>query len=1155
MGIREIFKTKVGTLDAWHPEMPWSQVDMAAFIADLRQTGSVALDELVAARLEGGGGLYDHEKCRGIVAELSDADKLRLFGRSALTSAAVVYLDKTSPETLADDTAREWALLLDAFVWALHSVLPALDDRTAVLIARAAHVSCRVSTTWHRTTETLRLSQFLLDGTAKSMSDIQRDAIADVARLIDGHAWAPNRYQDALTAIGRLCDRLGTNVAETALFERNERAKLTAVAANSYVCGDITGPLRAFIEAICKKEWGDEIKAVKASSVEAIAAFGPAAKGEVLGSMAEAYQRAEALKTGRAPGFPSYWEYDSFTSLSAVSCYYTDEPFAKLIVRLLKGKAIASDRAAASLLAALPDAKVLQDLRVINLAISTMAAGEAPLSLKAAGEVVRWLERHTPPGAKERLFRDQALHRLNSVLQGERADATNSERPPHPVFEPHTSKTDIHRKLWDYYADLGDVGKCSAQEQAYVASCFEEPVPPVVDGKVTAQQAMAAVSAAFSLLDWTSSTLSPKPLIERMRKVDGLPQAFRAPWTALHQHAYELEGKSAPSAKWLKAARPTLDCLSPEQKLAFLSAVFDIVTPPRLTPTDLVSRAVIYLSADWPAADVGPVLTRHALHVCYYSIPGVGMRDERQGNACLWALIHMPNGGGVPYLARLLTRVKYPKIKKRIEAALNEAAATAGISRGELDELSVPTHDLDADGRAEIAIGDGAALLAIDGTASVAVTWRAPGGKIAKSVPAALKQHKDAVKSVKARVKEIEADLAIQPQRLQRLWLDERRWSAVAWQNHYASHPLMGAVSRRLIWNVNTSGRRIAAMWTDGAWRDIDGEPVALDGTEITLWHPIECPVEEVLGWRRRLDALGIVQPFKQAHREVYLVTDAERRTGTYSNRFAGHIVKQHQLMALARINGWSVTHRMWVDAPNDEPTHILLPRYGLVAEYWTEGAGGDDPEVTDVGAYLYLATDRLSFHRLSDAAAKSTAKGPRRGEPVRIEDVPPLALSEIMRQCDLFVGVASVANDPNWADGGQDAEHPNQWRRTVREGYWQQQAFGDLSALAETRRGLLLALLPSLAIGKVARIDGNFLRVQGKRRVYKVHLGSGNILMEPNDQYLCIVPKSAVEETKSAVRLPFEGDQVLSIILSKAALLAADDKITDPSILSQIGR
>jgi hypothetical protein len=41
------------------------------------------------------------------------------------------------------------------------------------------------------------------------------------------------------------------------------------------------------------------------------------------------------------------------------------------------------------------------------------------------------------------------------------------------------------------------------------------------------------------------------------------------------------------------------------------------------------------------------------------------------------------------------------------------------------------------------------------------VSWRAANGKVSKSVPAALKQHKDAIKSVKALVKEIEADLSV----------------------------------------------------------------------------------------------------------------------------------------------------------------------------------------------------------------------------------------------------------------------------------------------------------------------------------------------------------------------------------------------------------
>ena len=58
---------------------------------------------------------------------------------------------------------------------------------------------------------------------------------------------------------------------------------------------------------------------------------------------------------------------------------------------------------------------------------------------------------------------------------------------------------------------------------------------------------------------------------------------------------------------------------------------------------------------------------------------------------------------------------------------------------------------------------------------------------------------------------------------------------------------------------------------------------------------------------------------------------------------------------------------------------------------------------------------------------------------------------------------------------------------------------------------------------------------------------------MEPNDQYLCIVPdRSSAAES---VLLPFEGDNTLSIILSKAFLLADDRKIKDATITRQINR
>ena len=78
---------------------------------------------------------------------------------------------------------------------------------------------------------------------------------------------------------------------------------------------------------------------------------------------------------------------------------------------------------------------------------------------------------------------------------------------------------------------------------------------------------------------------------------------------------------------------------------------------------------------------------------------------------------------------------------------------------------------------------------------------------------------------------------------------------------------------------------------------------------------------------------------------------------------------------------------------------------------------------------------------------------------------------------------------------------------------------------------------------------------VRGDIRTYKIHFGSSNILMEPNDQYLCIVPDARARAEKKDVFLPFEGDNILSIIISKAFLLADDKKIKDPSIISQINR
>ena len=235
------------------------------------------------------------------------------------------------------------------------------------------------------------------------------------------------------------------------------------------------------------------------------------------------------------------------------------------------------------------------------------------------------------------------------------------------------------------------------------------------------------------------------------------------------------------------------------------------------------------------------------------------------------------------------------------------------------------------------------------------------------------------------------------------------------------------------------------------------------------------------------------------------------------------------------------------------------LPQWGLRAEFWVEGIGdGYGTDTNESGVYLRIATDQVRFYRTGAAANsvhagggryESTAQGPGAGqinEPRPLEEIPALVLSEILRDVDLFVGVGSVGNDPTWQDGGPEGRYQT---------YWQSYSFGALSGTAATRKQVLERLVPRLKIADRCSFSDRFLVVRGQKRTYKIHLGSGNILMEPNDQYLCIVPDSRGKAAQGDLFLPFEGDNMLSIILSKALLLADDTKIKDPTILSQIAR
>lgn len=611
---------------------------------------------------------------------------------------------------------------------------------------------------------------------------------------------------------------------------------------------------------------------------------------------------------------------------------------------------------------------------------------------------------------------------------------------------------------------------------------------------------------------------------------------LRDRWLALLDHCSTAKG-STPGNTWLARVPPLIEELGKETFSHLATAWIDAFGKHRGESLDEENanllRGLIWCCTDCKKTSLASALAGAAIEG-YRKVHG-GARSVKVANTCVYALKTMPFQYGAAQLERVRLYVRKPVYQAGLEQALDEAARRASMSRADLEELSVPTFALEL-GPLRFPVGPVEAEVQIVGF-SAKIQWYDAAGNAQKETPAAVKRaYRNERKELKSLRDDINRMLGAQRERLEHLPLTERQWPLSIWLERYLNHPVVGCVARRLIWRFTDGEKVMSASWLDGQLLDADDRPLELSAdTTVSTWHPIQCDAEQVLKWRTWLERHQITQPFKQAHREVYLLTDAERETAVYSNRFAAHVLRQYQLNALATTRGWRSLLRF--RDLDDNPATLELPHWNLRAEFAVRVPDYD---------YHHVVTDQVSFYHLGAASASNNRHTHRARVP--LTEIPPLVFSEVLRDVDTFVGVTSVGNDPTWQDGGPDGNY-----RT----YWQAYSFGDLSATAQTRKQLLERLIPQLTIANRCTIEGRFLKVRGNLRIYKIHLGSGNILMEPNDQYLCIVPSSSGRNSSPADKLylPFEGDTTLSIILSKAFLLARDTKITDPTITRQIGK
>lgn len=539
-----------------------------------------------------------------------------------------------------------------------------------------------------------------------------------------------------------------------------------------------------------------------------------------------------------------------------------------------------------------------------------------------------------------------------------------------------------------------------------------------------------------------------------------------------------------------------------------------------------VLKGLVWAASTAPTDKTSLTLGRFG-EICYVKVAGIGARSKKLGNACCVALMNMTeNETAVAELVRLRGKIKYPSVKEDIQKKLDEIAEKKGVTTDELEDASLPTFGFENGGYSET-LGDFTATITLSSQKPI-LSWADKAGKSRKTVPTDIRNnHKAELARLRQLTKDITALMTGQTTAIEQSYINDRSWDFASWKAQYCDHPLRTKITQSLIWFITDGAKSFAVLPTAKGLSTVDGKIISpSDKAAVRLWHPLFAETDAIVAWRQKIEGLELVQPFKQAHREIYVITDAEKNTDIYSNRFAAHILRQHQFKALCDAKQWRYSLQGMWDSWNLPQKHIRA--FGITADFSVEIISEDDQ--TDAWIPLYVSTDQVRFSS-------------RDQEQMRMEDVPPLVFSEIMRDVDLFVSVTSVANDPTWADGGPNGRFA---------GYWTSYAFGELGQSAKTRRELIANILPKLAIAEKCEITDKFLTVKGKRNNYKIHFGSGNILIMPGNRYLCIVSSPKARGTEK-IHLPFAGDNLLSIILSKAFLLVNDDKITDRTILSQL--
>ncbi|QFG20426.1 DUF4132 domain-containing protein [Actinomadura sp. WMMB 499] len=285
--------------------------------------------------------------------------------------------------------------------------------------------------------------------------------------------------------------------------------------------------------------------------------------------------------------------------------------------------------------------------------------------------------------------------------------------------------------------------------------------------------------------------------------------------------------------------------------------------------------------------------------------PGEG--GHRYAVAGLDVLAEIGTDLALAHLHSISQKVKFKGLKQRAQEKVQEVADGLGLTPDRLADRLVPRFGLAPDGsmtldygprRFTVGFDEQLKPFVVDESGKLRKALPKPGAKDDPELgPAAYK----AFATLKKDVRGVASDALV---RLERALVTERLWSPAEFREHMVAHPLVGQLTRRLVWiaedDAGTAAFRVAE---DGTFADAEDEAFVLpESARVGIAHPIHLG-ESLQVWTGVFADYELLQPFEQLGRPVHVLTGEERGSGRLE-RFEGLKVPFGTVLGLEK-RGW----------------------------------------------------------------------------------------------------------------------------------------------------------------------------------------------------------------------------------------------------------